>query len=145
MASLHHWLHELLHWDITLRPDGVTCTANCVLDGADYAGTYRNTTSGNSLQSGFVTKGANTNVGSHVYLMDADSPYKIFKLGNMEFTFDMDVSDVPCNLNVALYFAEMDADGGMAKYPTNKAGAAYGTGYCDFPCPHDIKFIDGTA
>ena len=39
----------------------------------------------------------------------------------------------------------MDADGGMAKYPTNKAGAKYGTGYCDAQCPHDIKFIDGIA
>lgn len=25
----------------------------------------------------------------------------------------------------------MDADGGMARFPTNKAGAKYGTGYCD--------------
>ena len=26
-----------------------------------------------------------------------------------------------------------------------KGGAAYGTGYCDAQCPHDIKFIDGEA
>ncbi|CAK5163715.1 unnamed protein product, partial [Aphanomyces euteiches] len=39
----------------------------------------------------------------------------------------------------------MDQDGGMSKYPTNKAGAAYGTGYCDAQCPHDIKFINGEA
>jgi len=39
----------------------------------------------------------------------------------------------------------MDADGGASKYPTNKAGAKYGTGYCDSQCPKDIKFIQGKA
>ena len=33
----------------------------------------------------------------------------------------------------------------MSEYPTNKAGAAYGTGYCDAQCPHDIKWIAGEA
>lgn len=37
----------------------------------------------------------------------------------------------------------MDEDGGLAKHSGNKAGAKYGTGYCDTQCPHDIKFIDG--
>ena len=37
----------------------------------------------------------------------------------------------------------MEADGGMSKYSGNKAGAKYGTGYCDAQCPHDIKFING--
>jgi cellulose 1,4-beta-cellobiosidase len=27
----------------------------------------------------------------------------------------------------------------------NAAGAKYGTGYCDAQCPHDMKFIKGTA
>jgi cellulose 1,4-beta-cellobiosidase len=39
----------------------------------------------------------------------------------------------------------MDADGGTSRFPTNTAGAKYGTGYCDSQCPHDIKFIDGLA
>jgi cellulose 1,4-beta-cellobiosidase len=43
----------------------------------------------------------------------------------------------------ALYFVQMDADGGMAKYPDNKAGPKYGTGYCDAQCPTDLKFISG--
>jgi len=94
----------------------------------------------------FVTKGSGTNVGSRVYLMASDdTKYEMFKLKNQEFTFDVDVSHLPCGLNGALYFSEMDADGGMAKYPTNKAGAKYGTGYCDAQCPKDIKFINGEA
>jgi len=55
------------------------------------------------------------------------------------------VSNLPCGLNGALYFVQMDADGGMSKYPSNKAGAKYGTGYCDAQCPHDMKFINGEA
>lgn len=39
----------------------------------------------------------------------------------------------------------MEADGGAGKYPTNRAGAKYGTGYCDAQCPHDIKWINGKA
>ena len=31
----------------------------------------------------------------------------------------------------------------QSKYPGDQAGAAYGTGYCDAQCPHDIKFING--
>ncbi len=50
-----------------------------------------------------------------------------------------------CGLNGALYFVAMDEDGGMAKYSGNKAGAKYGTGYCDAQCPRDLKFINGEA
>lgn len=130
-------------WDASLCPDGATCAANCALDGADYSGTYGITTTGTALTLKFVTKGTNTNVGSRVYLMASDSEYQIFNMKNQEFTFDVDVSKLPCGLNGALYFAQMDADGGMSKYSTNKAGAKYGTGYCDAQCPHDIKFING--
>jgi len=66
-------------------------------------------------------------------------------LRGQEFTFDVDVSQLPCGLNGALYFSEMPADGGMSQYPSNKAGAKYGTGYCDAQCPHDMKWIDGEA
>ena len=67
----------------------------------------------------------------------------MFKLKNKEFTFDVDVSHLPCGLNGALYFVQMDADGGLSKYETNTAGAEYGTGYCDAQCPHDLKYING--
>jgi cellulose 1,4-beta-cellobiosidase len=131
-------------WDASICPDGATCAKNCAVDGADYSGTYGITTSGNALTLKFVTKGDGTNVGSRVYLMASDdTKYELFKLKNQEFTFDVDVSNLPCGLNGALYFSEMDADGGLSKYPNNKAGAKYGTGYCDAQCPKDIKFING--
>lgn len=132
-------------WDKTLCPDPQTCASNCALDNgspSDYESTYGISAQGNALTLKFVT---GSNVGSRTYLMDSSSTYKMFKLLNQEFTFDVDVSTLPCGVNGALYFVEMDQDGGTSKYPGDKAGAAYGTGYCDAQCPHDIKFINGEA
>lgn len=47
-------------------------------------------------------------------------------------------------MNGAIYLVEMDEDGGSSKYPSNKAGAKYGTGYCDAQCPK-TPFIAGQA
>ena len=44
----------------------------------------------------------------------------MFYLLNREFTFDVDVSQLDCGLNGALYFVEMDADGGKSEHSTNK-------------------------
>ncbi|KAL1515686.1 hypothetical protein AB1Y20_002303 [Prymnesium parvum] len=135
-------------WDPTLCPDEATCTSNCVVEGADaeYEGTYGIKSSGDTLQLGFVTTGSySKNVGSRTYLMEDEDSYQMFKLKNKEFAFDVDVSQLPCGLNGALYFVQMDQDGGKSKYASNTAGAKYGTGYCDAQCPHDLKFIDGVA
>jgi len=149
------WIHEKEKpincytgnlWNGTLCPDPATCASNCVIEGAaeEYASTYGVTTSGSSLKLDFVTAGTtSTNVGSRLYLLDDESTYFQFKLKNKEFTVDVDVSQLPCGLNGALYMVSMDADGGMARNPGNEAGAKYGTGYCDAQCPHDVKFIAG--
>jgi cellulose 1,4-beta-cellobiosidase len=133
-------------WDATLCPSNDACAKNCCLDGAQYASTYGASTSGDALSLGFVTKGSTgTNVGSRLYLMESETKYQMFTLAGNEFTFDVDVSQLGCGLNGALYFVSMDADGGLSKEPNNKAGAKYGTGYCDSQCPRDLKFIGGTA
>lgn len=132
-------------WDKTICPDDVTCASACAVDGADYEGTYGVTTSGDRLRLNFVTQSSSKNIGSRLYLLEDDSAYQMFDLLGQEFTFDVDVSNLPCGLNGALYFVTMDADGGMSRFPANKAGAKYGTGYCDSQCPRDLKFIDGKA
>nr|AEF58998.1 1,4-beta-D-glucan cellobiohydrolase B precursor [Aspergillus niger] len=132
-------------WDTSICTDDVTCAANCALDGATYEATYGVTTSGDELRLNFVTQGSSKNIGSRLYLMSDDSTYEMFKLLGQEFTFDVDVSNLPCGLNGALYFVAMDADGGTSEYSGNKAGAKYGTGYCDSQCPRDLKFINGEA
>jgi len=135
-------------WSSQYCPDADTCTKNCAIEGADeeYTNTYGVFANGAELTLNFVTQGPySTNIGSRVYLLEDEQTYKLFHLKNKEFSFDVDDSNLPCGLNGALYFSQMDADGGMSKYPTNKAGAKYGTGYCDAQCPHDIKFINGQA
>ncbi|KAM3073480.1 hypothetical protein ACMFMF_006686 [Clarireedia jacksonii] len=114
-------------WDATLCPDNAKCASNCALDGASYSSTYGITTTGNSLRLNFVTQSSQKNVGSRVYLMADNTHYKTFNLLAQEFTFDVDVSHLPCGLNGALYFVNMPADGGISS--TNKAGAQYGTGW----------------
>ncbi|KAF2456966.1 exoglucanase-like protein 1 precursor [Lineolata rhizophorae] len=137
--------YEGNEWNTTACPDGATCAENCAIEGADYSGTYGVTTSGGELTINLVTEHEyGTNIGARVYLMEDDSNYQMFNLIGKEFTFDVDVSNVPCGVNGALYFVEMPQDGGMG-VNGNNAGAAYGTGYCDAQCPHDIKFIDGEA
>merc|ERR1712190_535359 len=118
------------------------------MGGADeeYTNTYGVHAEGSDLTLKFVTQGPySKNIGSRVFLLEDESTYKLFQLKNKEFAFDVDVSKLPCGLNGALYFVEIDADGGKGRYPGNKAGAKYGTGYCDAQCPHDIKFINGEA
>ncbi|KAK2736173.1 hypothetical protein FQN55_001772 [Onygenales sp. PD_40] len=131
-------------WNETACPDNAACAANCALDGADYEGTYGAVASGDSLSLTLVTEGEySKNIGSRLYMMESEDTYKMYQLLNHEFTFDVDLSGLPCGLNGALYFVSMDADGGLSKYESNKAGAKYGTGYCDAQCPRDLKFING--
>lgn len=108
-------------------------------------GTYGVTSDGDGLRLGFVTQTQyGKNVGSRFYMMDDEDNYQMFKLRNKEFTFDVDVSQLPCGINGALYFVEMPQNGDKGE-GNNEAGARYGTGYCDAQCPHDIKFIKGKA
>ena len=93
------------------------------------AGTYGINTAGDEMSIKLVVVGQyDTNIGARTYLMADDTHYAQLKLKNRELSFVVDVSGLPCGVNGALYFVDMDADGGASKYPGNKAGAAYGTG-----------------
>ncbi|GMF64677.1 unnamed protein product [Phytophthora lilii] len=82
---------------------------------------------------------------TRVMLDASGKKYKQFQLLNQEFTFDVDMSLLPCGSNGALYFSKMDADGGTQRFPVNTAGGAYGTGYCDAQYQKSVKFINGEA
>jgi hypothetical protein len=62
--------------------------------------------------------------GPRVYLIEEDGVNQnhLFMLKNQEFTFDVELSSMPCGFNAALYFVGMAA---------NKGGAENGTNYCD--------------
>jgi len=137
-------------WSEDLCPDPETCARNCHLDGAgiqEYADTYGIHGYESGVEMDFVTETQyGSNFGSRIYLMDNEREYKMFKLLNREFSLTVDMARMPCGLNGAVYFVEMDSDGGAARSGgLNQAGAMYGTGYCDAQCPHDMKFINGLA
>ena len=155
------WLHNGQYtncykdggFDETLCPDPLTCAENCHLEGnseKEYKSTYGIKETNKGIKMNFVTTTKyGSNFGSRVYMMDGPEQYKMFKLKNREFTLTVDMYYMPCGLNGAVYFVEMDADGGKAaataKGGVNAAGAKYGTGYCDAQCPHDMKFMEGKA
>ena len=108
---------------------------SCVLEGItqdQYTSTYGISVNGQQLELQFVTK---TNVGSRLYVLK-DQKYWFPDLLNKQISIDMDVSQIPCSLNAAVYLVEMkssDLDN-------------FGVGYGDAQCPTDIKyFSDGRA
>ncbi|KEZ46039.1 Cellulose 1,4-beta-cellobiosidase (non-reducing end) [Scedosporium apiospermum] len=131
-------------WVESVCKTGTECAEKCAIEGADYGTTYGASTSGDALTLKFLTKHEyGTNIGSRFYLMNGADKFQMFDLMDHEFTFDVDLSTLECGLNGALYFVAMEEDGGMASYSTNKAGAKYGTGYCDAQCARDLKFVGG--
>mmetsp|Transcript_15172 Transcript_15172/g.47689 ORF Transcript_15172/g.47689 Transcript_15172/m.47689 type:complete len:610 (+) Transcript_15172:25-1854(+) len=155
-------------WDQLNCLDPTLCARKCALEGVsqqDYEHTYGVKTVPGGIELKYVSGGS---VGSRLYVLDegdrgwfglgssggtrgwfglgggGGENYKLWKLKNREFSFDVDVSSLSCGLNGALYFVEMSADGGRG-LGHNAAGAEFGTGYCDAQCPHDLKFIDGEA
>jgi cellulose 1,4-beta-cellobiosidase len=97
------------------------------------------TTHDHSVNLRLFTRGKLTE--SRVYLLGNKKRYHLFHLKNRQFSFEVDASQVPCGVDAALYFTSMQADGGLSR--TNRAGAMYGTGYCDAQCPTSLRFIDG--
>jgi cellulose 1,4-beta-cellobiosidase len=135
-------------WNSQYCSDPNQCAQNCALEGVS-SEKYENTYGIQQIQDGvklkFVTEHEyGTNVGSRLYLMENDENYKLFYLKNREFSYEVDVSELQCGMNGAMYFCEMPANGGKG-IGNNNAGAKFGTGYCDAQCPHDMKFIDGEA
>lgn len=126
-------------------PDPETCSQNCALEGVDELGLSTNygvSVTDGGIQENFEVSGGN--VGSRLYVMEDEKTYKMYHLKNREFSFDVELSTLSCGINAALYFVEMEADGGAASSAGgNTAGAKYGTGYCDAQCPGDIKFVGG--
>ncbi|KAA1091767.1 hypothetical protein PGT21_000084 [Puccinia graminis f. sp. tritici] len=136
-------------WTQACSGTGEECAKKCVIEGAgDYDATYGVKGDGkDGVTLKYVTKNDNgKNAGSRMYFLEqGGEKYHMFKLKNKQFEFDVDVSNLPCGVNGALYFTAMEQDGGKSKNPTNGAGAKYGTGYCDAQCPKDIKWINGKA
>lgn len=122
--------------------NGYTCDsdascADCTLTGDVDYGAYGIETHMDEVTLNF--KAQNGGIGSRVYILK-DGQYKMFDLLNQEISMDVDISALGCGLNGAVYFSEMEADGGESK---GSQGAEFGTGYCDAQCPDDLHQVDG--
>lgn len=143
LDSAAHWIHQKNdttkgcgNWgspaDPTACPDEKTCAQNCIMEGIqNYKDFGVSTSGGNLLMEMFNPKGGVAS--PRIYLLaENKKKYEMLKLTGKEFTFDVDVSKLPCGMNGALYLSEMEADGGRSAL--NPGGASYGTGYCDAQC-----------
>ncbi|KAK3689716.1 glycoside hydrolase family 7 protein [Podospora appendiculata] len=129
-----------------LCKDAASCGKNCALEGMDYANKGVVTQGGSLTLNQWLlgTDGKYKTVTPRTYLLDESGKnYESLQLLNAELTFDVDVSTMVCGMNGALYFSEMEMDGGRNS-SLNPAGAEYGTGYCDAQCP-TLDFINGQA
>lgn len=107
----------------TICPDAKTCGKNCAIQGIRDYSAYGVTTNGDALHLQMYLNGQS--VSPRVYLLDeSGKKYEYFQLNGQEFSFDVDVSNLPCGMNGALYLSQMDASGGRSA--VNPAGATYG-------------------
>ncbi|KAI1504733.1 cellulase [Biscogniauxia marginata] len=117
--------------DPTVCPTVEACAENCVMEGVTDYNAVGVETNGSSLRLLQLVDG--TVKSPRIYLLDEQKEaYEMVKFTGGEFTFDVDVTHLPCGMNSALYLSEMLADGGKSEL--NPGGAAWGTGYCDAQC-----------
>lgn len=130
-------------FDTTICPSAEACATSCALEGINYA-QHGVTSSGSTitLHQYLNVSGTEQEVSPRVYLLDTSGKnYDMLKLLNQEIAFTVDVSNLPCGMNGALYLSAMDASGGRST--KNPAGATYGTGYCDAQCGAPVCALAG--
>jgi cellulase len=128
----------------TACPDEATCQRNCLAYPISDYSQYGVTVNGASMKLDQLNAAGNV-VSPRLYLLEEGKQrYEMLQLTGGELAFDVDISKLPCGMNGALYLSEMEADGGKATTPLNKAGAQYGTGYCDAQC-YTTPFINGAV
>lgn len=91
----------------TLCPDEATCAKNCVVEGANYTQSGISTSGSSMTMSQYIPSSSGvSNASPRVYLLDNESQdYVSFQLLGQEFTFDVDLSTLPCGENGALYLS----------------------------------------
>lgn len=129
--------------DPALCPDQATCASNCAIHGTDYTAMGVLTSASALTLRQYLFDGQEyKRVSPRLYLLAEDAMnYEPLKLINAELSFDVDVSQLACGMNGALYLSEMDMSG--SRSDLNPAGAQYGTGYCDAQCFSTPAFING--
>lgn len=153
LDSLNHPVYQVDHpeyncgdWggppNATACPDAETCQQNCVMQGVPDYTKSGVVTDGGAVTLHMMDENQNT-LSPRVYLLGEDkTTYEMLHLTGYEFSYDVDVSKLPCGSTGALYTNEMPADGGLSEL--NTAGAYWGTGHCDAQC-FTTPFVNGAV
>ncbi|KAF4344250.1 exoglucanase type C [Fusarium beomiforme] len=124
------------------------CPVDCCIHGADY-GAHGIFTNGTDLTLDVGASHPNTPKDLiRVMLMKDENHYEwtqIIDPWDSEYTFDVEVRDVPPGYKARLSLHWMWEKGNMDKKKGDKAGAKYGTGYCDAHCDQGQRFVMGRA
>jgi len=144
-----HSIHQLENTSLscgpgntTVCPDAATCAKNCIVEGISDYSTHGVSTNGGSLVLNMLAQDESV-FSPRVYLLEEfANKYEMLQLTGGELSFDADVSKLPCGMNGALYLSDMDPTGGLSTL--NRAGANYGTGYCDAQC-FTPEFLNGVV
>ncbi|EWC46684.1 endoglucanase type C [Drechslerella stenobrocha 248] len=127
----------------TVCPDEKTCAKNCLIDGINNYSKHGVVVNGDSIFLDMLKDSDKSVLSPRIYLLrENKKDYEMLQLTGKEFSFDVDVSKLPCGMNGALYLSEMHKRGGPSSL--NKAGAELGAGYCDAQC-YATPFIDGVG
>lgn len=134
-------------WNSTICYNKVDASEVCIAQPVEYEKSLGITTNNDALTLRFITKTEyGITEGSRVYALESENKYRMYNLLNREIAFDIDLSQVPCGMNAALYFSEMDSDGGVGRSgDLGLAGPSSGNGYCDAQGNRDNKFVNGKS
>ncbi|KAI4148211.1 MAG: hypothetical protein LQ340_005177 [Diploschistes diacapsis] len=118
-------------WTWTLCLDGGTCAENCTVESPDYS-SYGINVHGSAITLNLYTNNGTSLASPHAYLLANDMTCDVFTPLNREITYNVDLTQVLCGINGALYFSKMPADGGYNACRDAVRGRAIGTTEANF-------------
>ncbi|KAJ4161916.1 hypothetical protein BFJ63_vAg13185 [Fusarium oxysporum f. sp. narcissi] len=137
-----------LHRTDCKKKDKDTCPVDCCIEGADYQA-HGISTDDTSLTLDLGASAPHTPKDLiRVFALKEDERYlapRLIDQRDSEYTFDLEIRNVPSGYKARVSLNWMWPDGGKSEAKGDKAGARYGTGYCDATCDLGQRFVEGRA
>lgn len=137
-----------LHRTHCKNKDKDTCPVDCCIEGADYRA-HGISTDGTSLKLDLGATAPHVPKDLiRVMPLKENERYEnkpLVRRHDSEYTFDIDVRNVPPGYKARVSLNWMWPDGARSEKKGDKAGARYGTGYCDATCDKGQRFVEGRA
>ncbi|KAF4500420.1 cellulose 1,4-beta-cellobiosidase [Fusarium agapanthi] len=136
-----------LHRTQCKKKDKDTCPADCCVEGADYrAHGIKAVGTSLTMDLGATAPHVPKDLIRVMPLEDERYPNRpLVRRHDSEYTFDIDVRNVPPGYKARVSLNRMLPDGARSEKKGDKAGARYGTGYYDATCDKGQRFVEGRA